>query len=67
MPRQQILLTNLSDEPKVEESQMIGIKSKLFFYRNQNRNSLILQEPKEVLTLVYFGDVNYIRSKLLVS
>jgi len=31
MPRQQILLTNLSERPKVEESQIIGMKSNFFF------------------------------------
>jgi len=52
MLRQQILLTNLNERPKVKDSQMLGMKSKLFlFYRGQNRNSLILQGPKEVLTL----------------
>jgi len=55
MSRQQILLTNLREGPKVEESQMIGMKSKLFFYRDQNRNSIILQGPKEVLTLLHIS------------
>jgi len=37
----------------VEESEITGTESKLFFYNDQNRNSLILQGPKEVLTLYY--------------
>jgi len=31
VPRVQILLTSLSEGPKVEESEMIGTKSKYFF------------------------------------
>jgi len=42
-------MTSLSDGLKVEESQMIGMESN-FFYRDYNRNSLILQGPKVVLT-----------------
>ncbi|AES60670.1 hypothetical protein MTR_1g061900 [Medicago truncatula] len=52
MTRQQILLTKLSEGPIVEESYIVGTKSKLFFYKDQNRNSLILQGRKEVLTLI---------------
>ena len=36
MPRQQILLSNLSEGPKVEESQIIGMES----------NFVFLQRPK---------------------
>ena len=34
VPHVQILLTELEEGPKVEESQMIGTESKLFFYRD---------------------------------
>ena len=47
----QILLTRLIEGPKVEESKMTGTESKLFFYKDENWNSLTLQGPKEVLTL----------------
>jgi len=42
MPRRQNLLTCLNERSKVEESEMTGIESKLFFYKDQNQNSLIL-------------------------
>lgn len=37
--------------PKVEESEITGTKYKSFFYRDENRNSLILPGRKDVLTL----------------
>jgi hypothetical protein len=39
LPRQQILLTGFSEGPKVEESQMTGTESKLFFLQGPKPES----------------------------
>lgn len=45
------MLTCLNVRSKVEESEIIEIKSKLFFYEDQNKNLLISQRPKVISTL----------------
>jgi len=39
----------------VEESEITETESKFFFYRDQNRNSVILQGPKGILTLISYN------------